>query len=58
MVRMISLERCVTRLRPELEDRLKKSYLSAWRGDVLLKSYPITRCGFPASQAAMFSTIC
>ena len=38
MVRMISLERFVTRLRPELEDRLKKSYLSAWRGDVLLES--------------------
>jgi hypothetical protein len=38
MVRMISLERFVTRLRPELEDRLKKSHLSAWRGDVLLES--------------------
>ncbi len=38
IVRMISLERFVTRLRPELEDRLKKSHLSAWRGDVLLKS--------------------
>jgi predicted N-acetyltransferase YhbS len=37
MVRIISLERFVTRLRPELEDRLKKSYLSTWRGDLLLK---------------------
>ena len=38
MIRMISVERFVTQLRPELEDRLKKSHLSAWSGDVLLES--------------------
>jgi hypothetical protein len=38
MVRIVSLQRFATRLRPELEDRLKKSYLSSWRGDVLLES--------------------
>jgi hypothetical protein len=36
MIRIISLQRFVTRLRPELEDRMKRSHLSAWRGDVLL----------------------
>jgi predicted N-acetyltransferase YhbS len=36
MVRMVSLLRFVTRLRPELEDRLRRSHLSAWHGDLLI----------------------
>jgi hypothetical protein len=36
MVRMVSLRRFTTRLRPELEHRLKTSLLSSWRGDLLL----------------------
>lgn len=36
MVRMVSLPRFVTRLRTELEDRLRGSHLSAWHGDLLI----------------------
>jgi hypothetical protein len=36
MIRAISLQRFAIRLRPELEDRLKRSHLSTWRGDLLL----------------------
>lgn len=34
MIRAVSLQRFVTRLRPELESRLRRSFLSAWRGDL------------------------
>jgi predicted N-acetyltransferase YhbS/uncharacterized protein YbaA (DUF1428 family) len=36
MIRAISLRRFAMRLRPELEDRVKRSHLSTWRGDLLL----------------------
>ncbi|MGA8658753.1 MAG: hypothetical protein WB586_21670 [Chthoniobacterales bacterium] len=36
MIRIVSLQRTMARLRPELEDRLRKSYLSRWCGDLLL----------------------
>ena len=36
MIRVISLQRFAMRLRPELEDRVKRSHLLAWRGDLLL----------------------
>jgi hypothetical protein len=38
MIRIASLRRFVTRLRPELENRLRRSYLSAWRGDLFLNN--------------------
>jgi hypothetical protein len=37
MIRMVSLQRFVIRLRPELEDRLRRSCLSTWRGGLLLE---------------------
>ena len=36
MIRTISLPRSVKRLKPELEDRLRKSHLADWCGDLLL----------------------
>jgi len=36
MVRVISLQRSLTRLKPELENRLRRSDLSDWCGDLLL----------------------
>ena len=36
MIRAVSLQRFAIRLRPELEDRVKRSHLSTWRGDLLL----------------------
>jgi hypothetical protein len=36
MIRAISLQRFAKRLRPELEDRLRRSHLSTWRGDLLM----------------------
>jgi hypothetical protein len=36
MILTVSLQRFMTRLRPELEDRLRQSYLSTWSGDLLL----------------------
>lgn len=34
MIRAVSLRRFVTRLQPELENRLRRSHLSAWGGDL------------------------
>jgi predicted N-acetyltransferase YhbS len=34
MVRMLSLQRFAMRLRPELEDRLKRSHYCSWQGDL------------------------
>jgi hypothetical protein len=36
MIRAVSLERFARRLLPELEDRLRRSCLSAWSGDLLI----------------------
>ena len=36
MIRAVSLRRFARRLLPELEHRLKESYLSGWCGDLLV----------------------